>query len=65
MRSDPRNAHCPKCAKVGRQLGWSNENAYVEYYRCDSCRHVWSIDRKTGASHDVAIDVTTTAKGEP
>ena len=36
---------CPNCQKVGRLLEYTSTLAYVYYYRCDSCGHVWTLDR--------------------
>ena len=47
---------CPKCHRVGRHLIASSENSVVDYYRCDSCGHVWTLDRQ-GVRRDVMIVV--------
>ena len=46
---------CPTCAKAGRHLSESSENAHVDYYRCDACGHVWTISKLLGTSRDVTI----------
>jgi hypothetical protein len=36
---------CPNCASLSqRYLEGMSARATVKYYRCDKCRHVWSID---------------------
>jgi hypothetical protein len=52
---------CPKCLQPGRHLAATSANATVDYYRCDRCGHVWTID-KAGKSRDVTIEVTKTYK---
>ena len=46
---------CPKCHSLGNHLPATSENALVDYYRCNHCGHVWSLD-KQGARRDVTID---------
>jgi len=49
---------CPRCfVKTGRHLTASSENSSVNYYRCDSCGHVWAIekDARKAKPHDVTI----------
>ena len=36
---------CPHCAEPGRLLQSVSKDAYVEYYRCDKCGHVWTHDK--------------------
>ena len=38
---------CPLCGKPGRFLPDSSADAYVEYYRCDTCHEVWCHDPST------------------
>jgi uncharacterized Zn finger protein len=52
------NPICPSCQNTGRFLEASSSHAYVEYYRCDLCGHVWHY-----AKHDPnarAISITET-----
>lgn len=35
------NPLCPNCETAGRFLEESSRYAWVEYYRCDPCGHVW------------------------
>ncbi len=37
---------CLHCQHQGRLLENASQHAYVEYYRCDTCGHVWSHDKK-------------------
>jgi hypothetical protein len=40
---------CPNCrAQVARLLEEASRYAIVCYYRCESCGHVWTVDRQTG-----------------
>jgi len=54
---------CPKCAKLGRFLPATSENAVVNYHRCDSCWHVWTVDKtKTNARlRDITITIPSKA----
>jgi predicted RNA-binding Zn-ribbon protein involved in translation (DUF1610 family) len=37
---------CPSCGRlIARFLEAPSINAYVAYYRCDDCGHVWAIGR--------------------
>jgi hypothetical protein len=37
---------CPQCERPGRLLEAASQNAWVDYYRCDACGHVWTYDKK-------------------
>jgi predicted RNA-binding Zn-ribbon protein involved in translation (DUF1610 family) len=40
------NRPCPNCGKAaGRFLVETSKDARVDYYRCDSCGAVWTLDR--------------------
>lgn len=41
-----RHRICPHCEQPGRVLEAASQNAWVIYYRCDACRHVWTRDKK-------------------
>jgi len=47
---------CPKCRRTGRHLAASSSDAVVDYYRCESCGHVWSIDKSQGTRKDVTVE---------
>ena len=47
---------CPNCGKRGRLLENSSRDAYVEYYRCDPCGHIWHYEK--GNPHALPQDVT-------
>lgn len=32
---------CPMCRAQGRLLEHTSKDAFVEYYRCDTCGHIW------------------------
>ena len=36
---------CPECKRPGRLLEAASQNAWVNYYRCDACGHVWTYDK--------------------
>jgi uncharacterized Zn finger protein len=37
---------CPNCASdTGRWLEGSSKDAYVDYYRCGECGHVWNTPK--------------------
>ncbi len=36
---------CSQCQRPGRLLEASSQDAWVMYYRCDACGHVWSQDK--------------------
>ena len=36
---------CPKCQAQGRLLEAASQDAVVEYYRCNTCGHVWTRDK--------------------
>ena len=40
------NRPCPNCGKAaGRFLPETSKDARVDYYRCDLCGTVWTLDR--------------------
>jgi rubredoxin len=53
------NRLCPNCQKTGRLLEAASRYAYVEYYRCDPCGHVWQYAK--GDPNASAFSVTVTA----
>ena len=37
---------CPKCRRrLGKIIPWASEQAWVLYYRCKSCGHLWKEPR--------------------
>jgi hypothetical protein len=36
---------CSQCQRPGRLLEAASQGAWVTYYRCDACGHVWSQDK--------------------
>jgi rubredoxin len=36
---------CPQCQQQGRYLEGASQSAWVDYYRCDVCGHVWALDK--------------------
>jgi hypothetical protein len=37
---------CPLCERPGRRLEAASQDAWVIYYRCDPCGHVWAYDKE-------------------
>ena len=50
---------CPHCNETGRFLDQASRNATVNYYRCESCGHIW-WDSKTQQASDDKAGATTT-----
>jgi hypothetical protein len=50
------NSYCPACEHLGRLLEWTSREAFVNYYRCDVCAHVWHHAKNEANSP--AVDVT-------
>jgi rubredoxin len=48
---------CPQCNRPGRLLESASQTAWVDYYRCDGCGHVWTYDKKdvNAPPHDVTL----------
>ena len=47
---------CPACGRQSaRRLDAATELAYVTYYICDLCIHVWTADKDSG---DILAHVT-------
>jgi hypothetical protein len=36
---------CPKCAQPGTYLKGLSQASPVDYYRCDDCKHVWTVPK--------------------
>ena len=36
---------CPACQTLTRHLDFPSEGATVNYYRCLSCSHVWTVSK--------------------
>jgi len=53
---------CPKCGRVGRRLDEASRDAYVNYYRCDTCGHVWNVSKDNPDAP--SQDVTRPAKAD-
>ena len=40
---------CPACHLAKPQfLNECSKNAYVNYYRCEGCSHIWTTSKNTG-----------------
>jgi uncharacterized Zn finger protein len=38
---------CPSCDEMtAHHLGSSSRNAFVNYYSCQACLHIWTIDKR-------------------
>jgi len=47
---------CPNCGTMTpRRLAHSSDGANVNYYKCASCGHVWTVDKR---NPDVVRHVT-------
>jgi hypothetical protein len=54
---------CPACGKaLPSRLDGVSSTAYVDYYRCDRCTHVWTTRK---SSSDVFSHVTLKALKTP
>jgi hypothetical protein len=54
---------CPSCDKpTPRLLDTSSKDAAVNYYRCDHCGHVWTIDKDTGLLIKHVTPLTSTKR---
>ena len=41
---------CPAChGPTTRRLDGASEDAYVNYYRCERCGHVWTTSKDDGS----------------
>ena len=51
---------CQFCNKPGNEwTGPTHQRALARYYRCDTCGHVWSVDRDLAAAqHSSEMDDT-------
>jgi len=56
---------CSQCQRQGRLLEHVSQGAYVDYYRCDHCGHVWSHEKGKPESkpRDVTIPLKTRTNG--
>ena len=57
---------CPQCERPGRLLEAASKQAWVIYYRCDACGHVWVYDKEdcNAPPRDVTLRVAEkTAEG--
>jgi hypothetical protein len=46
---------CPVCSRETSPLPHLSETALVYYFRCDGCRHIWTVDKEDPA---ITNDVT-------
>jgi hypothetical protein len=45
MKSVPIESLCPKCARPGTYMKGLSQISSVDYYRCDDCKHVWTVPK--------------------
>jgi rubrerythrin len=52
---------CPKCPRMGELLDEASRDAYVDYYRCPMCGHVWAHQKGDVDTppKDVTVDAET------
>ena len=57
---------CPVCGGETPALPHlSGETSYVFYFRCDLCRHIWTVNKDSGAiSHVTPLPQTDNQKLE-
>ncbi len=56
MATVPIKPMCPQCESAdARLLAFNSANAYVDYFRCPQCGHVWNQPKpgETGPIRDV------------
>jgi len=46
---------CPNCQTQGRLLDHVSKDTVVEYYRCETCSHIWTHDK---VNHTITRNVT-------
>ena len=49
------------CGQPGRLLTWVSYNAYVDYFRCETCGHVWACEKGTSN----VVHIATKPKTSP
>ena len=38
---------CPNCQTSTSRAMEMSEHMYVNYYRCETCKHIWTTDKET------------------
>ena len=59
---------CPNCADMtARVLSGTSADAYVWYYRCQACGHVWTIDKhdESRVAHVTPLKAIRKPTGRP
>jgi hypothetical protein len=46
---------CPRCYSPGRFLEGASKETHVDYYRCDTCGHVWRYDKENPSASPVDV----------
>jgi hypothetical protein len=39
---------CPVCGRGTPPLPQLSETSFVFYFRCDGCRHIWTVNKASG-----------------
>lgn len=53
----PDQCPCPVCGRSSNRMeSLSKASAYIDYYRCEECRHIWTVPK---GECEPADDVTT------
>jgi hypothetical protein len=55
---------CPNCQTPTRRAMDLSEQTYVNYYRCDACKHIWTTDKQTHALVRHVTPLTTPPNDE-
>jgi hypothetical protein len=48
---------CSICQVQGRLLEYTSQDAVVEYYRCDTCGHIWTLEKANPDAPPIAVTV--------
>ena len=58
MTTASKTCPCPECQNPGLWLSDLSRNAYVDYYRCFTCAHVWTVPKEQCEPvHDVTLKI--------
>jgi hypothetical protein len=44
-----RTLPCPSCHRPANLVNGVRTDRYVDFFRCEACRHVWTTDKDDGA----------------
>jgi len=54
--------HCAHCGGPARLLTDLSRQAFVNYYRCDGCGHVWTNEKNKPNSPDTPVTIDSTKR---